>query len=337
MNDDQPPKKPFRILSLDGGGIKGTFTAAVLAQLEEMTGKRVADHFDLITGTSTGGIIAIALGLGVPAGELLEFYVTKGPGIFPSTGITRRWRNALRWVWGPKYSQRVLETAVRSVVGDRLLGESKCRLVINSYDAVRGDVHLFKTAHSERFKMDYKVPAAEVAMATAAAPTYFPAFTGKGGLTHIDGGIWANCPATVGLVEAIAVLGCNPADIDILSIGTTDEPFHVSGRRRWGGLLFWNKGIIELLMQAQVRGSLAQAKVLTGRKALRVDAVTQPKRFGMDDARQISDLKALGIAEARQMEHEISSRFLGVPAAPFVPYYSAKAVGEPALEKAAAG
>lgn len=286
-----------------------------------MTGKRVADHFDLITGTSTGGIIAIALGLGVPAADVLDFYVTRGPDIFPSTGVTRRWRNALRWVWGPKYSQQRLEHAVRAVVGDRLLGESKCRLVINSYDAVRGDVHLFKTAHHERFKMDYKVPAAEVAMATAAAPTYFPAFTGKGGLTHIDGGIWANCPATIGLVEAIAVLGRNPADIDILSIGTTDEPFHVSGRRRWGGLLFWNKGIIELLMQAQVAGALAQAKVLTGRKALRIDAVTRPKRFLMDDSRQIADLKALGIAEARQSEYEISLRFLDVPAEPFIPHF----------------
>jgi patatin-like phospholipase/acyl hydrolase len=321
MTDIPQLKKPFRILSLDGGGIMGTFTAAVLAQLEEMTGKKVVNHFDLITGTSTGGIIAIALGLGIPAKEVLDFYATKGPDIFPSTGITRRLRNILRWAWRPKYSQGKLQDAVRSVVGDRLLGESRCRLVINSYDAVRGDVHLFKTAHHERFKMDYKVPAAEVAMATAAAPTYFPAFTGNGGLTHIDGGIWANCPATVGLIEAIAVLGRNPADVDILSIGTTTEPFHISGRRRRGGLLFWNKGLIDMLMQAQVAGALAQAKVLTGRKALRINTVTRPKRFQMDDSRQIADLKALGIAEARQHEDEISQRFLDVPVDPFTPFH----------------
>src|SRR5688572_19194246 len=74
---------PFRILSLDGGGIKGTFTSAVLAGLEEMTHKRIIDHFDLITGTSTGGIIAVALGLGVPAADLLQLYVKEGPAIFP--------------------------------------------------------------------------------------------------------------------------------------------------------------------------------------------------------------------------------------------------------------
>ena len=77
----------FRILSLDGGGVKGTFTASFLAELERMTGKRVVDHFDLITGTSTGGIIAIALGLGVGTEAILGFYERDGPAIFPSTGV----------------------------------------------------------------------------------------------------------------------------------------------------------------------------------------------------------------------------------------------------------
>ena len=76
----------FRILSLDGGGIKGTFTASVLAELEAMTGKRMVEYFDLITGTSTGGIIAVALGLGMPAQEIVAFYCAKGPDIFPRQG-----------------------------------------------------------------------------------------------------------------------------------------------------------------------------------------------------------------------------------------------------------
>ena len=85
----------FRVLSLDGGGIKGTFTASVLAELEKMTGKRIADYFDLITGTSTGGLIAIALGLGIPAREVLDFYEKRGPEIFPSMGVQNRVTNAL--------------------------------------------------------------------------------------------------------------------------------------------------------------------------------------------------------------------------------------------------
>jgi patatin-like phospholipase/acyl hydrolase len=83
----------FRILALDGGGIKGTFSAAVLAEWEKETGLRVADHFDLIAGTSTGGILAIGLGLGLSAEELLEFYKKRGALIFPVVGLHRRlWR-----------------------------------------------------------------------------------------------------------------------------------------------------------------------------------------------------------------------------------------------------
>ena len=311
----------FRILSLDGGGIKGTFTASVLAELEAMTGKRIVEYFDLITGTSTGGIIAVALGLGMPAQEIVAFYCAKGPDIFPSTGVYRRARAVARSLFRPKYTAHVLQDALAAIMQDRKLGESTCRLVIPSYDAVRGDVHLFKTAHHEHFKQDYLLLAADVAMATAAAPTYFPAFTGENGLTHIDGGIWANCPATVGLIEAISVLEQQPEDIEILSVGTTTEPFHVSPRRRKGGLLFWHKGIVDLLMQAQVAGALAQAKVLTGRKALRINVTTQSGRFALDDSRHITELRALGIREARHCEHEVSQRFLDTPAEPFAPYH----------------
>jgi hypothetical protein len=311
----------FRILSLDGGGVKGTFTASVLATLEAMTGKRMCEHFDLITGTSTGGIIAVALGLGLSAHDIVEFYCTQGPTIFLSTGIHRRARYFLRHLFQPKHAPQVLRDAISAVMGDQKLGESICRLVIPSYDAVRGDVRLFKTAHHPRFKQDYLLPAVEVAMATAAAPTFLPAFTGQNGLTYIDGGIWANCPATVGLIEAISVLGKQPEDIDILSIGTTTEPFHVSRGRRKGGILSWNKGIIDVLMQAQVAGALAQAKVITGRKAMRIDVTTKPGRFAMDDARQVNELRALGAGEAQHYENEVHQRFLDTPVEPFVPYY----------------
>ena len=73
----------YRILCLDGGGIKGVFTAAALARIEEQTKKKIVDHFDLICGTSTGGIIR--LGMGLSTAELLNFYRERGPVIFPAT------------------------------------------------------------------------------------------------------------------------------------------------------------------------------------------------------------------------------------------------------------
>ncbi len=80
MDSDIP--KRFQILSLDGGGIKGLFSAAVLASIEEDLGIRITDHFDLVTGTSTGGIIALGLGIGLRPREIVEFYVREGPRIF---------------------------------------------------------------------------------------------------------------------------------------------------------------------------------------------------------------------------------------------------------------
>jgi patatin-like phospholipase/acyl hydrolase len=313
--------RPFRVLSLDGGGIKGTYTASVLASLEEMTGRKVADHFDLITGTSTGGIIAVGLGLGLSARQIRDFYVNKGPVLFPPPprGFIRA---AWRWLVGPKLCQDKLRDAVHEVIGNRLLGESKCRLVIPAFDGVRGSIQLFKTAHAPEYKQDYLRPAKAVAMGTAAAPTYYPAYTDEAGGAYLDGGVWANSPVMVGLLEATCVLGRKIEDVEILSIGTTTEPFDVSHRRRRGGIAAWNKGLITLFMQAQAEAALGQARLMTKKRMLRIDVTTTPGRFAMDNAAEIRDLRALGEQAARQHEDEVSKRFLFAPAEPFRPFYT---------------
>ena len=141
----------FRILSLDGGGIKGAFSASVLATLEEDIGQKVADHFDLIVGTSTGGILAIGLGLGLSARDICDFYLKKGEAIFPGISMVERTRGLLRQLFKPKHSHAVLRAALTEVLGTRKFGESKCRLVIPTYDAIAGRIFLMKTAHHERF------------------------------------------------------------------------------------------------------------------------------------------------------------------------------------------
>ena len=311
----------FRIMSLDGGGIKGTFTVALLAELEKMTGKNLVQYFDLITGTSTGGIIALALGLGIPLGDVLQFYVMRGPRIFPCTGIHRRILTAIRHALCPKYSHDVLRNCFAEVFGVRKLGESKCRLVIPSYDIVSGGVHLFKTAHHEKFRQDYLVDAVDVAMATAAAPTYFAAYSRNNGLRLVDGGVWANCPAAVGIIEAIGYLRRSPTEIDLLSVGTTASPYDVPRGQGNGGWLLWNKEIVELQMRAQVDGALAQCEVLTDHRLLRVDSIVKPGRFTLDDPSHIDELQALGEQTARHRAEEINSRFLCEPVEPFKPHY----------------
>lgn len=316
----------FRILSIDGGGIKGTFAAGFLAAIEENTGKRLVDHFDLITGTSTGGIIALGLGLGIPAGDILQFYRQRGPEIFPSTSWFTRIGLTARHFLTAKHSPDNLRGALETVFGERRLHESLTRLIIVSYDGVRGDVHLFKTAHSERFTRDYKVTAVEAALATSAAPTYLPAFIGSHGVKFIDGGVWANCPATVGVLEAVAVLGHAPKNIDILSIGTTEEPpRHLPGWRVRAGLFGWAPAIHHLLLEAQVKGSIAQANLLTEHRMLRVNEMVRPRRFKLDDSRSIQELAALGSQQARQHEPAVTRTFMREPVVRFEPHHRLEA------------
>lgn len=111
----------FRILSIDGGGIKGVFPASFLAALRADLPCPIADYFDLIAGTSTGGIIAIGLGLGLSAEELLEFYKAEGPAIFPpsaASGWIRHW-------FVSKYRPEPLREALQKAIGGKILGDSK--------------------------------------------------------------------------------------------------------------------------------------------------------------------------------------------------------------------
>ena len=113
------------------------------------------------------------------------------------------------------------------VVGDRPLKEAKTRLVIPAFDVNTGKVYLFKTPHHPGYINHADLPAVDVALATSAAPTYFPAHPIPGRGTFIDGGLWANCPAMVGLVEALDFLEQTPDRVRMLSLSTTSYPFRL--------------------------------------------------------------------------------------------------------------
>jgi patatin-like phospholipase/acyl hydrolase len=173
----------FQILSLDGGGIKGLFSAAVLSAIEDDLNVNVVDHFDLITGTSTGGIIALGLSLGMRPREIVEFYLSKGSLIFP-TGFRVKWRH---WLWN-KFSQNPLRAALEECFKDKRIADCTKRVVIPSYNIGEDDVYIFRTPHAERLRRDWKVPLWKVALATSAAPTFFPCSRHVDSLRLIDGG-----------------------------------------------------------------------------------------------------------------------------------------------------
>jgi hypothetical protein len=287
-----------RILSIDGGGIKGVFPASFLASVEDSLGRRLSDYFDLVVGTSTGGIIALGLGLGLSAKQILDFYVKHGPSIFCGNRLLR----CMRRLGVGKYSPAPLESALTEVFGSRRLGESKKRLVIPSFNLDSGEVHVWKTSHHPRLERDYRVPVVDVALSTAAAPTYFPTHRGAAGTPLIDGGMWANNPVAVAVVEAIGVLGWNPADLRVLSLGCTTTPLGVNwGRSRSLGALYWGLKIADVFMTAQASSAIGMAQHLIGDRAnlIRISPAVG-KRFGLDTVNEIPSLMGLGDSEARK-------------------------------------
>ncbi|WP_445154673.1 CBASS cGAMP-activated phospholipase [Arthrobacter sp. Hor0625] len=306
-----------RILTIDGGGIKGVFPAAFLADLEDELDQPIASYFDLIVGTSTGGIIAIGLGLGIPAHEILRFYEERGPEIFRGgKGLGR-----LKQLFTAKYNPAPLKAALVDVFGDRKLGESSTRLMIPSLDLETGAVHVMKTAHHPRFERDYKMLAVDAALATAAAPTYFPTHRLSVGIPLVDGGMWANNPMGPAAVEALGILEWQKGDVKLLSIGCTDEVFTMKAdRKRQLGLNYWATRLVGVFMAGQSSSSLGTAQLLLGHEnVVRVSPTVSPKRFQLDGIEEISSLRGLGSSLSRIESPKLRPVFFNEPAEQFKP------------------
>lgn len=286
-------KKKFKILAIDGGGIKGVFPAKLLTLLEDDLSKRsdgrtrIHQHFDLITGTSTGGIIALALSLGIPAKEIYDLYLDNAKKIFGSKkplflGFKKPF--FLGQIFNSAHNQSFLENLVREKFKDAnngiepRLADCKTNVCIPIYDLVKGNPSVLKTPYHPSLKRDFHIPAYQVAMATSAAPTYFDPFTAEytdlnGTLqdfsNKVDGGVMANNPTLVAFIEAIKAFNVDISDLEIFSIGTGYRRFtdnstlkqknlftSIFGRKKKWGLKYWmikdkRKRLIELFMQSQ--------------------------------------------------------------------------------------
>ena len=309
-----------RILTIDGGGIKGVSPAAFLATVEDTIEDSITNYFDLIAGTSTGGIIALGLGLGLSAKEILAFYEKHGPTIFKGN----RGLRSLRWLGTSKYSKAPLENALKSSFGDKRLGDSKKRLIIPSLNLENGEVYIYKTAHHPRLERDYREKAVEVALKTSAAPTYFPTHRSSAGTPLIDGGTWANNPVGMSVVEAITLLNWSEDSLKILSLGCTTEPLNVNwGRKVSLGRLYWATKFIDVFMRAQSHASLGTAKLLAGHEnVIRIDPVVARRKFGLDKVSEIPSLKGLGESQAREALPKLREIFLGDHVEQFVPFHA---------------
>lgn len=305
-----------KILAIDGGGIRGVVPAKFLADVERLTGKKIRDYFDLVVGTSTGGIIAIALGLGFSPEQILEFYEHYGPKIFPK----QPFRCGLL---APKYDGKNLEDALRNTFGERKFGESALRLVVPAYDVNDGSVRLWKTAHHEDYKSDCHRKVIEVAMSTAAAPIYFRTYRAPNGQFLVDGGIWANNPVLVAVLEAVYILQWDPSEIAILSLGCLHAPLDIGKNKfKATGAWQWKDHIASLTLQAQSQAALGMAELIVPNKIIRIDPEAPGSYLSLDNVRRIDEMKAIAESEARRRVNVIEDIFLSEEAEPFAPFYT---------------
>lgn len=249
-------EKEFKILSIDGGGIKGLYSATVLARIEERTGKRICDYFDMICGTSTGGLLALGLSIGLPAQQLADIYFEKGKEIFPISEkrairlVQRQFQFLKQMLFSSKFSADPLTQILQEIFGEREMKDAETLLCIPSYNLIKGMPRVFKFPHKEgNFEMDRHIKMIDVALATSAAPTYFPIHE-IGETIYADGGLWANNPSLCGLLEALKYfVGEGPEkqfdSFNILSVSSVSQPTGWPSTnelsksfRHWGNRLF---------------------------------------------------------------------------------------------------
>lgn len=242
--------RSIRVLSIDGGGIRGIIPARILSALEEASGRPTADLFDIIVGTSIGGIAAMALALPgedgqpAPAEDIGAFYERHGKIIFPQSALSfPRSREDLREliarvgmqaamfgsnpdVGNARYSAAPLEQALEEQFGDARLSDAIRDVIVTSYDVNRGGPKLFRSREARSEPSEDHLMR-DVARATSAAPTVFPPFrlVSPDGSDHIliDGGVFANNPSMIGYAEAMELAGwrgIRVRTIRLVSLGT---------------------------------------------------------------------------------------------------------------------
>ncbi|THE13458.1 patatin [Bacillus timonensis] len=248
----------FKILSIDGGGIKGLYSAVILADFEEKYGK-LSKHFDLICGTSTGGIIALALAAGIPAKEIVNLYIEYGPKIFPyRTKPFRFWGMIKQAFFSSKYPESRLREALTNVFGNKTLAECETNVLIPVSNITTGLPRIIKNDHSPNLTLDNGHTLVDVALATTAAPTYFPiqSITTMPNPEHqfVDGGLFANNPSLHGIQEAYRYFinkpDTNYKKYSLFSIPTLHENFSYKRRLKVfkRPVILWGTKLLPLMM-----------------------------------------------------------------------------------------
>lgn len=268
----------FHILALSGGGFRGLYSATVLAEIEERWGAPLASRFDLICGTSIGGILALAIAMEMPVSKVCNVFKDRRHDIFPNKRFKK-----LRSFFSARYSNRGLRQVLQELFGDQRIGDLRHRIMIPSINFTKGSGQFFKTQHHPTFQMDGNRKLVDVALATSAAPIYFPMHKSSDGL-FIDGGLIGNAPGFFGLHEAIKFLGVEKDAVKVLSVGTLSKKLTARINEDVdAGLLAWNVRVLLLAISAQESSSDFLLKHYLGNNYCQIDSeLTEEQARGLE-------------------------------------------------------
>ena len=251
----------YRILSLDGGGLRGIIPVLILKRIEEITGKKIYELFDCIVGTSTGGIIAAGLTATkdgknphLDLDTLYKLYTTEGSTIFPQPkNIIQKWSKGIKSIFNPKYSPEGLDGLLSQYFGELTIKNTLKPIIVTSYDLKSNEIIMFKTRNAEWSEERFDVKLKDVCRATSAAPTYLPSyemkFDGKNRVL-VDGGVYINNPVLAAVSDVIKNCDIKLSDIECLSLGTGIHSESLGVKTEGWGLVNWVKPITTVMMQA---------------------------------------------------------------------------------------
>ncbi len=281
----------FKILSIDGGGFRGAYSAHILKRIEEEFNINWKNDFNIIAGTSTGSIIAAGLAFGLSAKELFDFYKKHGKDIFKKRFLCRT------GLFASQYHQRNLKKILDHVFGDTRLKDIKVPLIIPATDIGNGCVHVFKSAYHDEFVRDPNVKVADAVLASCSAPTYFDPHLVDGKYLLCDGGLWANNPAVVAMIDAQKRLGIKLEDLLILSIGTGIGKQYYSPQNNpkksffgWGFITKWERNkFIDMILNLQAENSTNMLKLLLQDGQLLRINFEADRKLSLDDPSRLTD------------------------------------------------
>jgi uncharacterized protein len=299
----------MKILTIDGGGLRGIYPAYLLLKLKELTGFDPLKHVDLLAGTSTGSIIVAGLAAGKSIEEIVKLYEVKSKLIFAGKKFS------VDGMYKSKYGKDALREILVEQFGEMTMGDIKKPLFIPATDIGNGNVFVFRSHYSKAYHRDCNTKIVDAVVASCSAPTYFDPEKVQEFLLS-DGGLWANNPAGVGITEAMGHFKKHRNQIRLLSLGTGSNQtyYKITGHetRKWGLMTGWEGGrMIETILGLQARSvDYMIDRVLDPRNVVRIN-FSRADISDLDNPNIMEELKAKAVEDVWKYVDDVKRLMVG--------------------------